>query len=106
VLPAERAALLGISGPALRADGDVHDRLLQWLTEAWAALNGAAGPGGSRGDQVGGRTASQALIEAIPRLVIGQELAGARLIIASLDPDVADRDVAGAVARPAVAQHG
>ena len=106
VLPAERAALLGISGPTLRADGDVHDRLLQWLTEAWAALNGSTGRGGSRGEQVGGRTASQALIEAIPRLVIGQELAGARLIIASLDPDVADTDVADGVARPAIAQHG
>lgn len=105
-LPAERAAQLGISGPAQRADGDVHDRLLQWLTEAWAALNGAAGRGGTRGEQVGGRTASQALIEAIPRLVIGQELAGARLIIASLDPDLADTDVVDTVAKPAVAQHG
>ena len=106
VLPAERAAQLGISGPAQRADGDVHDRLLQWLTEAWAALSGAAGRGGTRGERLGGRTASQALLEAIPGLVIGQELAGARLIVASLDPDLVDRDAAESVAKPAALHHG
>lgn len=79
VLRAEQASGLGIAGPAQRADGDVRDRLLQWLDEAQEHLDGA-------------RTEEQpcdaAVIAALPQLVEGLELAGVRLVVASLDPDV------------------
>ena len=95
VLTADRARQVGISGPAQRADGDSWDRLRQWFDEAQHALSGApdGAPDGPRGSRVTGRSPSQALIEALPALVLGLELAGARLVVASLDPDVGDRAV-------------
>jgi hypothetical protein len=85
---AERA---GVTGPAARADGDAYDRLLQWLREAEQALDedGPAGEG-PRGRPEPGRAPSAALLGALPALVTGLDVAGARLVIASLDPDVAE----------------
>ncbi|MEU0169675.1 hypothetical protein ABZ214_30235 [Streptomyces iakyrus] len=95
-LPASRAHELGISGPALVADGDVHDRVRVWLDEAAGAVDGlgdrrplardeATGP---RGRVDGARPPSVALLAALPELLRGTEFAAARLIVASLDPDV------------------
>lgn len=91
VLRAGDAERLGVTGPAARADGDVLDRLLQWLLEAEQALDGDCPSGeGPRGRLVQGRAPSAALLAAVPALVTGLDVAGARLVIASLDPDVAE----------------
>jgi len=74
------AALLGIGGPAQRAGGDVRDRLLQWLQEAQDQLTG---------ERVAEPSPAGAIIQALPGLVQGLELAGVRLVVASLDPDLA-----------------
>lgn len=94
-LPAARARELGVSGPALAADGDVYGRLLVWLAsvercaaglddERPLAPDDREGPRG-RLDAV--RPPSQALLDALPGLLCGAEFACARLIVASLDPD-------------------
>lgn len=97
----------GVAGPALRAGGDVWARLLGWLEETEAALS-EVGSGellagderveGPRGRVGGERPPSLALLEVLPDLLLGSELAGARLIVASLDPDpdelLAERPVA------------
>lgn len=84
VLTTHRAAELGIGGPAQRADGDVRDRLLQWLIEADEPMlvQTEAGP-----------SDSEAIVRALPELVTGLDLAGARLVVASLDPDLARSEV-------------
>ena len=79
VLTARRAEELGIPGPAARADGDVRDRLLQWLDEA--CDDRAPEPDPAR--------CAAAVVAALPELVVGLELAGLRLVVASVDPDVA-----------------
>jgi hypothetical protein len=95
-LDAEHARRLGISGPALVADGDVHSRMRVWLDVVGrcaavcddTALVDAAEAVGPRG-RVGGATPpSQSLLDALPELLEGTEFAGARLIVASLDPDL------------------
>ncbi|MEV5688792.1 hypothetical protein AB0L68_37355 [Streptomyces sp. NPDC052164] len=95
-LPAARARDLGISGPALTADGDVHARLCVWLDEIERSLGGMNDTGplatdraeGPRG-RIGGTTPpSQALLDVLPVLLRGAEYACARLIVASLDPDL------------------
>jgi hypothetical protein len=75
-----------------RVQGDVVARLERWLSETQAALNdlddtsrltddeGPRGPVGER--------PSQALLAMLPALLAGAELAAARLIVASLDPDL------------------
>lgn len=80
-------------------EGDARARLLQWLAEVDSALALAAGSQaplepvdgrleGPRGVLAGdARPASQGLLAAIAERVVGQELAAARLTIASLDPD-------------------
>lgn len=109
VLRTTDAERVGVTGPALRADGDALDRLLQWLFEAEQALDGAVGAGprargpagragvgvgdhseGPRGRTDSGHAPSAALLDALPALVTGLDLAGARLVVASLDPDVAE----------------
>lgn len=86
----------GLSGPAAMAGGDVHDRLLRWLTDtvdACARLDdplpldrdGLDGPRGRLGD---GPPPSAALLGVLPQLLDGAELAAARLVVASLDPDI------------------
>ncbi|MEU0715736.1 hypothetical protein ABZ498_00975 [Streptomyces lavendulocolor] len=94
-LPAERAGELGITGPALVADGDVYARVRVWLDAVERSLErfddgspmAADETDGPRGRLGGERPPSHALIDAIPVLVRGAEFACARLIVASLDPD-------------------
>lgn len=104
VLGADAAAKAGVTGPALaagrdvhgRAGGDVWDRLGLWLTEAarHAAACDDAGPlegahaNGPRGTVRGTTPPSRALLEVLPTLVEGADVAAARLVVASLDPDL------------------
>ncbi|MBQ1088859.1 hypothetical protein [Streptomyces sp. B93] len=102
-LPAARARHLGVSGPALAAGGDVpdrvgdvHDRVRVWLDEVARAVAAfedrtpltAADTDGPRGRVDGPRPPSAALLDALPELLRGAEFGAARLIVASLDPDV------------------
>ncbi|MGW1560534.1 hypothetical protein ACWCQ1_28980 [Streptomyces sp. NPDC002144] len=95
-LPASRAHEWGISGPALVADGDVHDRFRVWLDEAARAVDGFGDRQGLGRDEVtgprgrvdGGRPPSAALLAALPELLGEAEFAAARIIVASLDPDI------------------
>ncbi len=85
--PLRADALPGSSGDA-RHDlllGDVHDRLL-------ALIDAAGGP-----EQGGAAMTEDALVELVPRLVEGLELASARLVVASLDVAslLAAQEVAG-----------
>ncbi|QKG25948.1 hypothetical protein [Actinomadura verrucosospora] len=61
--------------------GDAADRLDAWLREIRAALDGGRTPGGPDRDE--------ALVSVLPALVTGADLGQARLIVASLDPDLA-----------------
>ena len=96
VLLPDDAAAAGVGGPALRAVGDVTARYRRWcaeLDDAAAALDegsplGAAGTEPPCGPLDDTRTPPTALLAALPRLLDGAELAAARLIIASLDPDL------------------
>ncbi|MEU5402235.1 hypothetical protein ABZ348_23400 [Streptomyces sp. NPDC005963] len=107
-LPAERARPWGVTGPALVADGDVHDRLLVWLREAERAtrdfddvrLMEAGQSMGPRGAVGGAGLPSQALLDVLPGLLTGAEFGGARLVVASLDPDL-DEPVAVSAAEGA-----
>src|SRR5205823_2213161 len=97
VLTAAEAAAAGVvAGPALRAGGDVTARYRQWCAELASAAGsfddasplrpaGLAPPRGPAGD---GGAPSAGLVAVLPRLLAGTELAAARLIIASLDPDL------------------
>ncbi|WP_030548779.1 hypothetical protein [Streptomyces albus] len=95
-LPAAEARAAGASGPARTADGDAYDRLLVWLDEldraAWEfgderplARDDRTGP---RGTLDGAAPPSQGLLDVLPGLLNGAEFAGARIVVASLDPDV------------------
>ncbi|GAA4975455.1 hypothetical protein GCM10023205_47920 [Yinghuangia aomiensis] len=92
-LPSPQAESAGLMGPA--AAGDVHRRVLAWLDAIEAAAarlddrnplppDAADGPRG----RLDGRPPSQALLDVLPGLLAGAEFACARLIVASLDPDV------------------
>jgi hypothetical protein len=111
VLTPEVAAIRGIGGPALRAGGDVAARWRRWLEETAAALAEVDEPGLLVGDAVGegprgplgaaaGDAPGRALLEVLPELVVGAELAAVRLVVASLDPDIDElavaRELAGA----------
>ncbi|MFF7642916.1 hypothetical protein ACFZCX_22030 [Streptomyces canus] len=95
-LPAARAVELGVSGPALAADGDAYDRVQAWLEEMRRAVDefGDTQPltseevTGPRGRVDGARPPSRSLLDALPELLHGVEFAAARVIVASLDPDV------------------
>ncbi|MGW0825372.1 hypothetical protein [Streptomyces sp. NPDC002845] len=110
-LPAARAQELGISGPGLVAGGDVHDRVRVWLDEVArsvgefddAAPLGDGDVMGPRGRVDGPRPPSAALLDALVELLRGAEFATARLIVASLDPDI--DELAVAVPAPGVT-HG
>lgn len=96
VLPAEDARLRGVTGPALVADGDAYSRMLVWLdavgrsaaacdvTETLDAAE-VVGPRGRLDTPV---PPSRALLDSLPRLLDGTEFACARIIVASLDPDL------------------
>jgi hypothetical protein len=94
-VPAGAGRTAGVSGPALRADGDVTARYRQWLAEVIDDLDrldeqdlvGPAGEG-PRGRWDVERPPSAALIAVLPGLLRGVELAAVRLIVASLDPDL------------------
>jgi hypothetical protein len=94
-LTAGEAVAAGVGGPAARADGDVSARYRLWLAAVLDDLDrladtSALDPGrdeGPRGPLDGRRNPSAALTEVLPRLLEGAELAAARLIVASLDPD-------------------
>ncbi len=96
VLTPDEAEAAGVRGPALRAAGDVTARYRCWcaeLADAAAAIDdrtplGAAGPEPPRGPLDDTRSPSAGLLAALPGLLDGAELAAARLIIASLDPDL------------------
>jgi hypothetical protein len=95
-LSAVAAAAAGVSGPALRADGDVTARYRQWLAEVVddvgrlddATPLNSTDNAGPRGRLDSERPPSVALVEVLAQLVVGAELAAARLIVASLDPDI------------------
>lgn len=108
VLTADDAHAAGVTGPALRAAGDVTARWQQWLHEAATACRRVEDEAalaseemdGPRGRIDGEQPPSAALLSALPTLLSGSELAGARLIVASLDPDLDEL-----AARPATAAH-
>lgn len=95
VVTAHKARELGVRGPVARADGDVTARYRQWLTdirhdlprlEDSAPLDVAVEES-PRGPWSAEDPPSAALIALLPRLLEGAELAAARLVVASLDPD-------------------
>jgi hypothetical protein len=100
VLDPADAAAAGITGPAA-AGGDVTARYRRWCAEVDDAVaviddtsplrpaefgppRGRAAAGGPPGTDKG----QTGLVAVLPRLLAGTEFAGARLIIASLDPDL------------------
>lgn len=95
-LSAARAEGLGVTGPALVADGDVYDRLRVWLREADRSVQDFDNVGplparhlvGPRGAAGGTSPPSQALLDVLPELLTGAEFGCARIIVASLDPDM------------------
>ncbi|MBP0456059.1 hypothetical protein [Streptomyces montanisoli] len=87
----------GVSGPAARAGGDVTDRYRQWLADIRrdlgrldqpARLQAAEAEESPRGRWRAQHPPSAALVTVLPALLTGAELAAARLIVASLDPDM------------------
>jgi hypothetical protein len=100
------AAEAAAAGAGKRAGGDVTVRYRRWCEGLYAAisvledtsrldpasLEPPRGPSGDAGP------ASAGLLAVLPGLLAGTELAGARLIVASLDPDL-DEIPAGAGAR-------
>ncbi|MEU7457320.1 hypothetical protein [Streptosporangium roseum] len=79
-------------GPAVRVRGDVVARMERWLAGTEAALGDLddrsrladdEGPRGPVGERL-----SESLLAVLPTLLAGAELATARLIVASLDPDL------------------
>ncbi|WP_137121325.1 hypothetical protein [Segeticoccus rhizosphaerae] len=80
---------LGLSGPAARATargGDAWARVVTWLDETATALDGRVVAPGESSRGTSGR-GSTALLRAAVELMPGLDLAGARLVMASLDPD-------------------
>ena len=103
VRPADLGNAAG-GGLRLRIGGDVTDRYRRWcgeLTDLTAAFDDRS-PLDSRvlepprGALDGARAPSAALFAVLPRLLAGVEFAAARLIVASLDPDL--DELAAAVA--------
>ncbi|MFD5137157.1 hypothetical protein ACFWMX_13085 [Streptomyces sp. NPDC058378] len=95
VLTAQDAQAAGVSGPAARADGDVAARYRQWLTDIRLDVARLDDPSAldpaeesPRGRWDARQPPSAALVGLLPQLLDGTELAAARLIVASLDPDL------------------
>ncbi|HEX2314054.1 MAG TPA: hypothetical protein VHJ17_09985, partial [Thermomonospora sp.] len=96
VVDEETIARHGLTGPVARHPGDVTARLRGWLreTEMSLALLDDASPlreAGAVGRASGARTA-----DLLSALLPGTELAAARLVVASLDPDLDQRAVEAA----------
>ena len=97
----------GISGPAAIAAGDVWARLQQWVRSTGDDLarlddrSPVTDVEGPRGRLDWAEPPTVALLGVLPRLLVGAELAGVRVIVASLDPDVAELS-----AQPAVTARG
>jgi hypothetical protein len=95
-LSTDQAGRAGVSGPAARAGGDVTARYRQWLTDirhdTGRLTDGAPLRPGAvespRGRWRDDAPPSAALIRILPGLLTGAELAAARLVVASLDPDL------------------
>ncbi|MFC9397525.1 hypothetical protein ACFTWS_30825 [Streptomyces sp. NPDC057027] len=95
-LSSEQAQRYGVTGPALLADGDAYGRLLVWLEEIDRAADAcddtspldAHALDGPRGRIAPEAPASRALLDVLPALLEGTEFACARLVVASLDPDL------------------
>ncbi|MEV0884286.1 hypothetical protein AB0J03_10685 [Streptomyces microflavus] len=95
VVTTQEAQAAGVSGPAARAGGDVPARYRQWLTDIrhdMARLDDHSpldpAQESPRGRWDAQQPPSAALVALLPRLLDGAELAAARLIVASLDPDL------------------
>ncbi|RKS08043.1 hypothetical protein DFP74_3731 [Nocardiopsis sp. Huas11] len=70
--------------------GDVTDRWSRRLDRVEAAVGTSGMPSRAERDTSAGRAeAAEAAVDLLPSLVTGQELAAVRLIVASLDPDLA-----------------
>ncbi|MHB1873750.1 MAG: hypothetical protein ACYCPF_02685 [Streptosporangiaceae bacterium] len=86
----------GAAGPALGPGGDVTVRYRRWCADLEAAVTvlddvfplRPDGPGAPRGPAEDGRVPSAGLLAVVPGLLAGAEFAAARLIVASLDPDL------------------
>ncbi|MBB5494525.1 hypothetical protein [Nocardiopsis metallicus] len=65
--------------------GDTTDRWSRWIDTVEETLTGPHGSGAPA--DASWEQAAHAALELLPSLVVGQELAAARLIMASLDPD-------------------
>jgi hypothetical protein len=92
----DEAAAAGVTGPAWRAGGDVTARYRCWCREL-AGLTAAFDDGSRldpavleppRGRLDGAQAPSASLLTVLPWLLAGAEFAAARLIVASLDPDL------------------
>jgi hypothetical protein len=92
----DEAAAAGVTGPAWHAGGDVTARYRCWCRELADLM--ATFDDGSRLDPAvlepprgrldGAQAPSASLLAVLPRLLAGAEFAAARLIVASLDPDL------------------
>lgn len=101
MLSVEAAREAGVSGPAQRAiadGGDATARWLRWLDEIAGLLAGAEPPAGEgpRGRWQPGRPPSRALLDVAAPLMVGIDVAAARLVLASFDPDPDELTVAPA----------
>ncbi|MFG3134378.1 hypothetical protein ACGFZU_42700 [Streptomyces tendae] len=93
---AEEAREAGVSGPTARAGGDVTDRYRQWLADIRRDVARLEEPSllrpavdeSPRGRWRDDDPPSAALLRLLPGLLTGAELAAARLIVVSLDPDL------------------
>jgi hypothetical protein len=93
VVDAAAAGRYGLTGPAARHRGDVTARLRGWLAETGDALERADDRTPLDGEEEGPRgpvtrSPSAAVLAALPQLLEGAEVSAARLIVASLDPDL------------------
>jgi hypothetical protein len=81
---------IGVLGPDappyLR--GDATARWLRWLAQVDAALAEPSHQDAGREQPEMAADAARAAVDVLPALLIGQELAATRLIVASLDPDI------------------